>query len=61
MPSPNAQFRPTEREASKKAVSTSYLEERGLREGSHGEILNERGRTIFEVGFARAVRKLLGD
>ena len=44
-----------------KAVSASYLEERGLKEGSHGEIVNERGRTVFEVGFARAVRKVLGD
>jgi hypothetical protein len=30
-------------------------------EGSHGEIVNERGRTVFEVGFARAVRKVLGN
>lgn len=44
-----------------KAVSADYLEERNLHEGSHGEILNERGRTVFEVGFARAIRKLLGD
>lgn len=38
----------------------NYLEERGLKDGSHGEIVNERGRTVFEVGFARAVRKILG-
>ncbi|WP_321783993.1 gamma-mobile-trio protein GmtX [Burkholderia pyrrocinia] len=56
-----AQFTPSEREALQKAVSTGYLEERGLREGSHGEIVNERGRTVFEVGFARAIRKVLGD
>ena len=29
--------------------------------GFHGEIDNERGRTVFEVGFARAVRKVLGE
>ncbi|AET89970.1 alpha/beta hydrolase fold protein [Burkholderia sp. YI23] len=57
----SAQLTPSEREALQKAVSVSYLEERGLKEGSHGEIVNERGRTIFEVGFARAVRKVLGD
>jgi hypothetical protein len=51
---------PSEREALQKAVSASYLEERGLKEGSHGEIVNERGRTVFEVGFARAIRKVLG-
>ncbi len=56
----SAQLTPSEREALQKAVLASYLEERGLKEGSHGEIINERGRTVFEVGFARAVRKILG-
>ncbi|MFL9989503.1 gamma-mobile-trio protein GmtX, partial [Paraburkholderia sediminicola] len=55
-----AQFTPSEREALQKAISADYLEERGLREGSHGEIVNERGRAVFEVGFARAIRKALG-
>lgn len=54
-----AQFTPSEREALQKAVSADYLEARGLREGSHGEIVNVRGRTVFEVGFARAIRKVL--
>jgi len=54
-----AQLTPSEREALQKAVSADYLEERGFREGSHGEIVNERGRTLFEVGFARAIRKIL--
>jgi hypothetical protein len=54
-----AQLTLSEREALQKAVSTDYLEERGLREGSHGEIVNARGRTVFEVGFARAIRKIL--
>lgn len=57
----SAQLTPSEHEALQKAVSHDYLEERGLREGSHGEIINERGRTVFEVGFARAIRKVLGD
>ena len=55
------QLTPSEREALHKAVSQDYLGERGLTEGSHGEILNERGRTIFEVGFTRAIRKVLGN
>jgi hypothetical protein len=54
-----AQLTPSEREALRKSVSADYLDERGLREGSHGEIINERGRTVFEVGFARAIRKVL--
>ncbi|CAB3781670.1 hypothetical protein LMG28688_01432 [Paraburkholderia caffeinitolerans] len=57
----SAKLTPSEREALQKAVSADYLEERGLKEGSHGEIVNERGRTVFEVGFARALRKILGD
>lgn len=56
----SAQLTPSEREALQKAVSPSYLEDRGLKEGSHGEIVNERGRTVFEVGFTRAIRKVLG-
>lgn len=57
----SAQLTPSEREALQKAVSPEYLEERGLREGSHGEIVNGRGRIILEVGFARAIRKVLSD
>jgi hypothetical protein len=57
----SAQLTPSEREALQKAVSASYLEERGWKEGSHGEIVNERGRHVLEVGFASAVRKVLGD
>ncbi len=57
----SAQLTPSERVALQKAVSADYLEERGLKEGSHGEIVNERGRTMFEVGFARAIRKVLGN
>jgi hypothetical protein len=54
-----AQLTPSEREALLKAVSADYLENQGLREGSHGEIVNAQGRTVFEVGFARAIRKVL--
>ncbi|MCO7594681.1 MULTISPECIES: gamma-mobile-trio protein GmtX [Pseudomonas] len=56
-----ARLTQSEREAFRKAISPNYLEERGLREGSHGEIVNERGRIIFEVGFTRAIRKVLSD
>jgi hypothetical protein len=42
-------------------VSAEYLEERGLREGGHSEVLNERGRVVFDVGFARAIRKVLAS
>lgn len=55
----SARLTPSEREALQKAVDPAYLEERGLKEGSHGEILTEKGRTMFDVGFARAIRKVL--
>lgn len=57
----SAQLTPSEREALQKAISHDYLEERGLREGTHGEIVSTRGQTVFEVGFARAIRKVLGE
>jgi hypothetical protein len=56
-----AQLTPSEREALQKAISLQFLKEQGWHEGSHGEILNDRGRTLFEVGYARAIRKVLGD
>ena len=55
----NEQLTSSEREALQKAVSADHLEKQGLREGTHGEILNERGRTLFDIGFARAIRKIL--
>lgn len=58
---PSAQLTPSEREALQKAISRKHLEESDLREGSHGEIINARGRVIFDVGFTRAIRKMLGD
>lgn len=42
----SAQLTPSERETLQKTVSASHLE--------------ERGRTVFEVGLARAIRKVLG-
>ena len=58
--SPSAQLTLSEREALAQAVSQEYLTNQGLTEGSRGEILNERGRMLFDVGFATGLRKLLG-
>lgn len=55
------QLTSSEREALQKAVSADHLEKQGLREGTHGELINERGRTVFDIGFARAIRKVLGN
>ncbi|MBF0503076.1 MAG: alpha/beta hydrolase [Candidatus Riflebacteria bacterium] len=57
----SAQLPPYERESLMKAISCEYLERNGLYEGERGEILNEKGRKIFEVGFTRAIRRVLGE
>lgn len=56
-----AKLTESERSALRKAVDVEFLGDNGWVEGSHGEILNERGRTIFEVGYAIAIRKVLTD
>jgi hypothetical protein len=47
-----------EAEAVRKAISPQFLKDEGWREGPRGEIINDRGRTIFNVGFVPALKKL---
>jgi len=56
-----ARLAESERSALRNAIVPTHLADNGWVEGSHGEILNERGRTIFEVGFAIAIRKVLAE
>lgn len=49
----------TEREALEQAVSPSFLAAEGWSEGANGDILNNRGRRLFAVGFSAAIRKML--
>lgn len=56
-----AQLTPSERDALRKAVAPEFLAEQGWQEGSHGEIRNDRGRMLFDVGYASAIRKVLGE
>lgn len=51
----------SERKALRKAISPEFLRRQGWEEVKLGEIVNERGRTIFDPGFAVGLRKLLGD
>ena len=51
----------SERTALRKAIGAEVLADNGWVEGSHGEILNERGRTVFDVGYATAIRKVLSE
>lgn len=56
-----ARLTESERSALKKAVNPEVLADNGWVEGPHGEILNDRGRTMFDVGFATAIRKVLEE
>lgn len=56
-----ARLTESERQALKKAIDSDFLADNGWVEGPHGEILNERGRTVFDIGFASALRKVLED
>jgi hypothetical protein len=56
-----AQLTSSQREALQKAVSSEFLDDQGWSEGSRGEILNDKGRTLFEVGYTKAIRKVLGE
>jgi hypothetical protein len=49
----------SERKALEKATSLAFLEAQAWREVELGEIVNARGRTIFDPGFATGLRKLL--
>jgi hypothetical protein len=56
----SAQLTQSERNALQNAISREFLEDQDWQEGSHGEITTAKGRTLFDVGFARAIRKVLG-
>lgn len=49
----------TERAALAKAISPAFLAEEDWSEGENGMIYNERGRPLFDLGFANAIRKVL--
>lgn len=49
----------SEREALERAVSQEFLSDQGWTEGRSGEVLNDKGRRLFEPGFTRAIRKVL--
>lgn len=49
----------SEKVALARAISTEFLAQEGWKEGPNGEIYNARGRKVFDVGFANAIRKLI--
>lgn len=58
---PKARLTGSEREALEKSISVDRLARVGCIIGSRGEIKDRDGRTLFEVGFVDAVRKILGE
>ena len=50
---------PSEREAVERAVSATFFASEGWHEGKAGEVFNGRGRRLYEVGYTRALRRLL--
>lgn len=57
--SPLAQLTETEIAALRKSISPDFLHQEGWHEGLNGQIVNAKGRTLFDVGFANAIRKLI--
>jgi len=51
----------TEKQALSRVISAEFLTQEGWSEGPNGEILNSRGRKLFDIGFANAVRKVLAS
>jgi hypothetical protein len=56
---PNPDLTASEREALQRAVSPEFLSDQGWTEGRSGEVRNDKGRRLFEPGYARAIRKVL--
>lgn len=53
----SSQFTDSDSAALRKAISTSFLLQEDWHEGPHGEIVNAKGRTRVDIGFANAIRK----
>jgi len=51
----------SEKEALRDAISEKLLKDEGWKEDKHGRILTQKGSPIFKIGFATAIRKILGE
>lgn len=51
----------SEKEALRHAISERLLKDEGWSCDERGRIINDKGREIFKVGFATAIRKILGE
>lgn len=55
-----ARLTTSERQALEKSISNDFLAQEGWEIGAYGEITNQRGRTVYDVGYVTAIRKILG-
>ncbi|EOV0239578.1 gamma-mobile-trio protein GmtX, partial [Salmonella enterica] len=51
----------SERRALDKAISNDFLVQEGWVVGAYGEIINQSGRTVYDVGYVTAIRKILDE
>ena len=51
----------SEKEALRHAISEKLLIDERWKEDKHGRILTDKGSPIFKIGFATAIRKILGE
>lgn len=56
-----ARLNHSEKEALKRSIDREFLEDQGWKVGAYGEIVNNKGRTIFEVGYVSAIRRILEE
>lgn len=60
-PAMDKELLPSEREALAAAIRPEFLKDQGWSEGRDGQIRTSTGRTLFQAGFAKAIRKVTGD
>lgn len=53
-------FSDSEREALERSVSPALFRDEGWTEGKNGEVFTEKGRRLYEAGYVRAIKKVLG-
>lgn len=54
-----AQLTESERQSLERAISNDFLAQEGWVAGAYGEITNQSGRTVYDVGYVTAIRKVL--
>lgn len=56
-----ARLTESERQALDNAISNDFLVQEGWVVGAYGEIINQSGRIVYDVGYVTAIRKILDE